>query len=238
MTTLHVIRHGRATALEADYDQLHATGELQARALGAHLARKGQRFDAVYVGPLRRQLETLRLMREAAAGAGATWPEAEVLSGLAEGPFELLMKKYALERLQHDAALLRFVEQYQAAADTPAQELALSGLLDHVITLWREGVLHGGDLEPAAAFAERVYGALAQVSRAAAHGRHVAVVTSNGVIAAWIERALNFADVPKHVRLRVHNSSVSRLELGAEGLWLRAHDVTEHLSDPEHLTLI
>ena len=85
MTTLHVIRHGRATALEADYDQLHAMGELQARALGVHMSRTGKRFDAIYVGPLRRQLETLRLMREAAGEVGAGWPVAEVLDGLSEG---------------------------------------------------------------------------------------------------------------------------------------------------------
>ena len=45
------------------------SGIEQARLLGAHLAQRGQRFDAVYVGPLRRQRETLRLMREAGGAA-------------------------------------------------------------------------------------------------------------------------------------------------------------------------
>src|SRR4029077_15829933 len=94
MTTLHLIRHGRATALEEDYDQLHPLGELQARLLGEHLAKSALRFDGVYVGPLRRQLPTLRWMREAAAPYGAPWPVERVLPGLAEGPFEMLMKRH------------------------------------------------------------------------------------------------------------------------------------------------
>src|SRR4051812_10321464 len=101
MTTLHLIRHGRASALEADYDQLHPIGEVQARTLGAHLGRAGQRFDAVYVGPLRRQLHTLQLMREAAGTAAANWPAERVLEGLAEGPFEALLKQYTRPRLAH-----------------------------------------------------------------------------------------------------------------------------------------
>jgi broad specificity phosphatase PhoE len=238
MTMLHVIRHGRASALEADYDQLHATGELQARALGAHLAREGQRFNAVYVGPLRRQLETLRLMRDEAGAVGAAWPEAHVLPGLAEGPFEIMMKKYALERLDRDAALQRFVADYRDATDDAGRELALTSIFDHVIVLWRDGEIAGADLEPAQVFAARVADALSHIADNEGRGREVAVVTSNGVIAAWVERTQNVADVPVPLRMRVHNSSVSRLELSVEGLLLRAHDLTAHLTDPEHLTLL
>src|SRR5690349_3030336 len=103
MTTLYLFRHGRAQAQADDYDQLHEQGELQARLLGAHLARKGQRFDAVYVGPLRRQRETLRLMRQAGEQVAAEWPAEQVLDQLAEGPFELLFKKYLFERMESDA---------------------------------------------------------------------------------------------------------------------------------------
>src|SRR5262245_4817205 len=105
MTILHLIRHGRASALEADYDQLQPLGELQARLLGAHLAERAQRFDGVYVGPLKRQRETWRLMCEAAGAWAQQWPEARVLDGLAEGPFEVLMKAHLRPRIKLDVAL-------------------------------------------------------------------------------------------------------------------------------------
>jgi len=237
MTTLHVIRHGRATAFEADYDQLHAMGELQARALGVHMARTGKRFDAIYVGPLRRQLETLRLMREAAGEVGVSWPVAEVLDGLSEGPFETLMKTYAARRLATDAVLQRHAEAFRGALDDAAREVALSSIFEHVIDGWQRGEISGDDLESAAAFEARVAAALAHIAEREARGRQVAVVTSNGVIAALVARTPDAA-VLGQVRLRVHNSSVSLIELGADGPVLRAHDVTEHLTDPQHLTLI
>jgi broad specificity phosphatase PhoE len=233
MTTLHLIRHGRAQALADDYDQLHAVGELQARLLGAHLAQCGQRFDAVYVGPLRRQLETLRLMREAAGAGASAWPEAQVLDGLAEGPFELLFKKYLSARVESDPVVRGHVEHLRRA---PAQRDAiLEHIFVHMIGLWREAEIHGDDLESALVFDARVDAAVAHIRQREGSGREVAIVTSNGVIGACVRRALGVEDGR---RMRVHNASVTRIELLEVGLALRAHDLTEHLSDPEHLTLL
>ncbi|MGD8861671.1 MAG: phosphoglycerate mutase family protein [Myxococcales bacterium] len=71
MTRLHLIRHGRASASADDYDQLQPLGETQARLLGEHLGARRQHFDRVYVGPLKRQRETLRLMRRSAGEVGS-----------------------------------------------------------------------------------------------------------------------------------------------------------------------
>src|SRR3954454_21579116 len=146
MTLLHLIRHGRASALEADYDQLQPVGELQARLLGEHWRRRGQRFDAVYVGPLRRQLETLRLMREAAAEVGSAWPDATVLEGLAEGPFERLMKNYVRPHLAQDPQLHAIVQALRGAVDARARDEALNALFDYMVGLWRMGKIVAEDL--------------------------------------------------------------------------------------------
>src|SRR5687767_10561982 len=116
MTRLHLIRHGRASAMEADYDKLHVQGEQQARLLGEHFARTGQSWDALYVGPLVRQRETFRLMREAAGPVGASWPEPVSLDGLAEGPFETLMRNFVRPRLSHDAKVQGFAAEIRAKA--------------------------------------------------------------------------------------------------------------------------
>src|SRR5262245_7939084 len=182
MTLLHLIRHGRASATEADYDQLQPLGELQARLLGEHLGRRRQHFDGVYVGPLRRQLETLRLMREAAAEVGSAWPEATVLDGLAEGPFEPLMKQHVRPRLPHDPQLQTIVQALRGAPDARTRDEALNGLFDYMVGLWRQGEVVAAELEAPDAFSARVLGALDRIARSEALGRQVAVVTSNGVI--------------------------------------------------------
>jgi broad specificity phosphatase PhoE len=233
-----LIRHGRASALEADYDQLQPLGELQARLLGEHLGRRRQHFDAVYVGPLRRQLETLRLMREAAAEVGSAWPEATVLDGLAEGPFEPLMKKHVRPRLPQDPQMQAIVQAMRGAADPRARDEALNSLFDYMVGLWRLGEVAAEELESPSVFNARVLEALDQIAQREAVGRQVAVVTSNGVIGVLLQH-VGLEPANGSTRHRLYNSSVSLLELDVERRAVaRGSNSTEHLSDPEHLTLI
>jgi len=237
MTTLHVIRHGRATALDADYDKLHEQGERQARLLGEHLRARGQRFDAVYVGPLRRQVETLRLMRESASEVGAGWPEAVTLQGLAEGPFELLMRHHIRPRLGSDAGLLEIAQRVRGANDAGGRDGALSQLFDYMVGLWRRGEVVADDLETPAAFFGRVDDALAQITEREGEGREVAVITSNGVVGHLLDRA-GQSLAPGTSRHRLYNSSVSLIELRGGALSVRAHNLVEHLQDEALLTVL
>lgn len=235
MTILHLIRHGRASALEADYDQLHAIGEQQAQLLGAHLAARRQRFDGVYVGPLKRQLETLRLMREAAGAWAEQWPEARVLEGLAEGPFEPLMKVHLRPRIKIDPEL-QALRSRMRDGDDASQVEALNGMFARMDALWRAGEVTADDLETAVAFRARVRAAQDEIGRREGPGRNVAVITSNGVIAELLDGVAGIAEVSG--RLRFHNTSISLLELRAEGARITARNITEHLSAAEHFTLL
>jgi broad specificity phosphatase PhoE len=235
VTILHLIRHGRASALEADYDQLHAIGEQQAQLLGAHLAARKQRFDGVYVGPLKRQLETLRLMREAAGAWAEQWPEARVLEGLAEGPFEPLMKVHLRPRIKIDPEL-QALRSRMRDGDDASQVEALNGMFARMDALWRAGEVSADDLETAVAFRARVRAAQDEIGRREGPGRNVAVITSNGVIAELLDGVAGIAEV--NGRLRFHNTSISLLELRAEGARITAQNITEHLSAAEHFTLL
>jgi broad specificity phosphatase PhoE len=238
MTVLHLIRHGRASALETDYDQLHVHGEAQARLLGEHLGRGREAFDAVYVGPHKRQLDTLRLMREGAQPAGVSWPEATLLEGLAEGPFEVLFKVYLRPRIKLDAELQRGMAQLKEAADELARQLALEAMFHRMVTLWRAGEVLGDDLEPAAAFTARVLDAQQRIAAQQGAGKRVAVVTSNGVIGELLEAVARVAPPEGQSRHRFYNTSVTILELAGSGHALHALNTTAHLSDPELLTFL
>ena len=238
MTVLHLIRHGRASALEADYDQLHRIGEAQARLLGEQLGRVREAFDAVYVGPHKRQLDTLRLMREGATPAGVAWPEATLLEGLAEGPFETLFKVYLRPRIKLDQVLQAQMDALKVAADDSARQLALEAMFDRMVTLWRTGEVHGDDLEPSSVFTARVTDAKERIAAQQGAGRRVAVVTSNGVIGELLETLVKVQPPEGRSRHRFYNTSVTVLELSAAGPALRALNTTEHLADPELLTLL
>src|SRR5689334_12964523 len=59
MGSLYLVRHGQASFGAADYDQLSAKGHEQCRHLGAYWRERGQRFDAVFTGTLKRHAQSL-----------------------------------------------------------------------------------------------------------------------------------------------------------------------------------
>lgn len=232
MTTLHLIRHGKASPGKASYDELHPLGEAQARLLGEHFARMGQRFDALYCGPLVRQRDTLRLMREAAGAVGAAWPQARVLDALAEAPIEALMRKCLPERLTHDQTLQSLVADLGDGSDVERMRRAFEALFEYVIGLWASGEMSPPEIETAAAFGERVVAGLGEILAREGEGREVAVVTSNGVIGRMVAHVVGAAEPDRAgPSQRYLNSSRTRVRAAAGGLRLEAANVVDHLAD-------
>lgn len=241
MTTIHLIRHGKASPSEANYDQLHVRGVAQARMLGVHLAGRGARFDAMYSGPLVRQRDTLRLMRESAGATGAGWPEAVVLDGLAEAPVELIVRECMAERLGSDAVLDTLVARVQAAGeDRPALRLAMGAVWEYMLGLWHTGALARDDLETYAQFRGRVLGSLETMLARARGGEEVAAVTSNGVISCLVEHVHERAGETQTAspELLFANTSITRLTAGDGSLAIVARNVLDHIDDPAMVTYL
>jgi broad specificity phosphatase PhoE len=238
MTTLHVIRHGKAMAGAERYDQLHAIGERQSRRLGEHLRESSLFFDAIYCGPLARQLDTLTHMRNAAGDVGAAWPEAVILAELAEAPIEALARHCMTERLATDVklqALFRELGSGRRMGDNAFFEAVLA----HVVDLWVSGEVSLPDVETVSEFGRRVRTGLHRILQGAAEGRHVAVVTSNGVI-GWMAGYAKSEALPERTCLlrRIFNASVSRFTEKSGRLELSAWNVIDHLADGELRTIL
>jgi hypothetical protein len=139
MTTLHVIRHGKAMAGAERYDQLHAIGERQSRLLGKHLRESSLFFDEIYCGPLARQLDTLAHMRSAAGDVGAAWPQAVILAELAEAPIEALARHCMTERLATDVKLQALFRERASGGPVPGDNAFFEAVLSHVVDLWVSG---------------------------------------------------------------------------------------------------
>lgn len=233
---LHLIRHGRAAASAEDYDQLRSMGETQARKLGEHLGAHGQAFDAVYCGPHRRQQHTLELCIEGAGEVGAAWPQAVLLDGLAEGPYEELLKFGLAERLTVDKKLQALVGSMRdAGSDKAARGAAIGALFNHMTGLWHRGEFGREGMQTAKQFVSQVDAAL-DTLLANHSGGDVAVVTSNGVIATMVARATGNANADKPV-LRIANASVTIITARGGVLEVEVVSDTTHL-DPSLVTLL
>lgn len=71
MANIYFIRHGQASFLKTDYDQLSDLGLAQAKALGQYWSRTGQPVDQIFSGQLKRQIQTAQAFLE---GAGTYYP--------------------------------------------------------------------------------------------------------------------------------------------------------------------
>ena len=60
MTTIHLVRHGQASFGKEDYDNLSETGLKQAYLLGQHFKTLNLNFDKIFVGTLKRQIQTYK----------------------------------------------------------------------------------------------------------------------------------------------------------------------------------
>src|SRR5271170_4000580 len=90
MGAIFVVRHGQAAFGTDHYDRLTDAGFAQSRLLGAYFGARNIRFDAVFTGTLRRQIETAQAIFDGHNDLGAE-PVRERFPGLDEYNPEAVM---------------------------------------------------------------------------------------------------------------------------------------------------
>ena len=190
MGTVYLVRHGQASLGADDYDQLSELGERQSERLGRYWAERGQRFDAVITGSLRRHAQTWAGI---AAGAGLemtprVWP------GLNEYDAE------AVIRAVHTAALEK--------PDTPERYRQHFRLLREALLRWTAGEIQPEGMPAWHDFAAGVVAALDHVRET--HQGAVLLVSSGGPIATAVQQVLGApAATMVELNLRIRNSALS-----------------------------
>jgi len=231
VSTLYLIRHGQASFLDADYDVLSERGVAQSRRLGSHVAAGDWRFDAIYTGPRKRQIDTATHMIDAAREGGRELPAPEVLDAFDEFPFEAMMREVVPRLLAGDPELARMVGD-RTAGDEADRRRRLTAFVEHVTNLWSAGELEVPDhIESFERFNARVGAGLDDVMRREGRGRRVAVVTSGGPISISLRRALALsADVMWQTAWVIRNASVSEFRYRDDAFGLVSLNAVPRLS--------
>jgi broad specificity phosphatase PhoE len=248
--TLYLIRHGQASYGEADYDRLSARGAEQARAVGAWLAKV--KIDALYSGPLKRQVQTAEHAIDAARALGVTLPVRAQLDELAEYPaFEML--RHMLPRLTAEDPRFAALESPGRAGTRSAAEgrrgesietSPTPKLLDKafhaILTKWASNEWVTDEVENVSAFVARVRTGVVSVLASAPAGARIACVTSAGPIAVAV--GLTFG-IPEARMVRqsivIRNASVTELKFRSQSFSLDETSLvtfnnTGHLPDDLH----
>ncbi len=235
MSVLLLVRHGQASALAADYDQLSPVGYEQARALGEHWAGAGERFDRVFVGPLRRQRQTLAAVADVYRQRGLEWPRHIAMPELDEHHGPRVIEHYS-------ADLFREIGRSETERDTRGQAGSLRRYLEIYeigTRRWIGGILKTPPgLESWADFRARVESGVGRIS-SGGRGRRVAAFTSGGATAAAVGLALGLDD-EKVLELswRIRNGSLTELLFSGGRLALNTFNTTPHLRQERLLTNI
>lgn len=219
MGSLYLVRHGQASFGAADYDQLSATGHEQCRLLGAYWRERGQRFDAVFTGTLRRHAQSLAGIVE---GFGAELP-AVALPGLDEYDSEAVVRAVHPEPLGKPTDPERVKQHFR---------LLRTGLL-----AWMRGETAPAGMPAHADFQAGVVDALARVL-ALGVGRQVLIVSSGGPISTAVGHVL--ACPPESVvelNLRLRNSAVTEFVFNPKRHHLVTFNTLPHLDTPETRTI-
>lgn len=223
MGKILLVRHGQASLLSADYDQLSPLGFEQARFLGRWWAARGDVVNHVWSGSLKRQ-------RDTALACFSEWPTPSPRLQIDEG-----FNEYS----HHDV----FASQQLAIADPEvlAQTLQRSDnprrlfqkLFSHAFDQWVRGDGYVPGAVTWADFRGRCMAALRRAALNCGKGETAVVFSSGGAIAAMCQEIMGVPD--SHVaelHYAVHNTSVTRLLCQGERVNLSAFNALPHLEAP------
>ncbi len=238
MSKLTLLRHGQASFNSADYDRLSPLGARQVEALARWWLARGETFDEVWTGTLKRQQQTEQGLAAAWQRAGRRWPAAERHAGLDEFPAERVVRQLTPELCLRDREVRRLYRRYRHGGEAAGD--ALMALVVRVCEYWTRDDY----LTPVAmrwrTFLAQVEEVMAVLGERLGGGRRVLAVTSGGVISVAAKlvghdgtptveaTATAIAD-----NWRIPNVSLTEFAAGADGaLELAALAAVEHLDEP------
>lgn len=220
MTTLFLVRHGQAGALDGQYDILSELGWTQAERLGNAWSKRGLALDEVWCGTLQRQKLTLDALSPAIRKAAPVWHD----PALDELPFEQLATQFSTQYPDHSAA-----SHWTKAND----KAGFKALMEHAISAWQCDQLDG--VEPVwSTYRSALANWLEGRRLAATDDGTLLAISSAGSISLLLAIALDLPDAAmSKFNSQLFNTAVSALHLTANGeTRLLLYNSVAHLEDP------
>lgn len=219
MSELILVRHGQASFDSDDYDKLSATGHEQAAILSDYWQSLDQKFDHIYSGSLRRQIETANGIADQIHANDNV-----ILDGFNEYNSHPIIDAY---REQHAVA-----DGFDQNGNMKERRF-FQNFLESACTRWVNDELEHSELERFADFKARVSDALNEVLSANAKGKRVVVATSGGVIAMIVQQVLGLSDLQAiNLNWMVYNTSITRIPFSGSKISLSVFNSIPHLERP------
>ena len=237
MCAITLVRHGQASYLENNYDQLSPLGELQARKLGEYWARHGIVFDHFFHGPARRHIHTYELVAGDYRQAGISLPEPVVLEEFDEFQGEQIYHVLTPLLSERHSRIRSLSDAVQAAGEKAERWMAIERLFHEVALHWVDGEVVSPEVESWKQFTSRVSRGVDRVLACCRDSSSAVVFTSGGPTAVAAAIALELS--PRQtldMAFRPRNASYSEFLVTGDSLSLSTFNNFPHLDDPSLLT--
>ena len=237
MSRIILVRHAQASFLELNYDQLSATGEVQARLLGECWARRGVRFSRACSGPRVRQTRTARMVEEAYRKLGREFPELAVMDEFDEYPAEAVLKAGLPRVLDKSQEVRDLHRAFEHAQDSDERKRSFQQMFEVVIGMWVSGELVVDDVESWQDFCTRVDRGIATIVNSATPACDSLVFTSGGPIGVAMRRALHLSHADTlQLTWMSRNAAFAEFLSSGDRFTLSAFNAHPHLEDESVLT--
>lgn len=193
MGRLVLIRHAQASFLEANYDQLSAIGEEQARRLGQYWVRLKLSFHRVYSGPRVRQKDTARIVAEVYRDAGLRFPEPMIMEAFDEYHADAVLEQGLPQLLEKNEEVRELHRAFQNSSNSDRRQETFEKMFETVISKWVDGEIVLPTVESWTAFCNRVDRGLSQCISANGRGQQLVIFCSGGPIGVAMRRAFHLS---------------------------------------------
>lgn len=232
MSEIYFIRHAQASFKNDNYDQLSPLGIRQAQVLGEYFRRLGLRFDSVYAGAMKRQIDTAK----------------EVLSRMPGDHSRLKLRRESAFNEYDFVAILKYQIPLMINEEPALEEIlprmhadrqVFQRLFERALTRWISGRYDAGGIETWPDYGARIHRGIQQLMKADGPQKRAAVFTSGGCVAVAVQMALDISDV-KTIELswQVRNTSVSVFKYSSRGMGLSSFNSTAHLEAQDDAELL
>lgn len=220
MARIYLVRHGQASLMSDDYDQLSPLGVAQSRQLGAWWAERGESISIAVSGTLKRQVDTA----------------SECLARLARAP--VLSTDPGFDEYGHDELFGNASADMQSHADAMAEarrsenpRKAYQALISAAFEQWIGGRDDTRRRRSWVQFRAETVDALRRVAARCGPGENAMVVSSGGVITAILQALLGLPDQQAAgLHWMIYNASITRLFCsGADRITLSGFNEIGHL---------
>ena len=236
MGKILLIRHGQASVLSDNYDQLSDIGRVQGARLAAYFQTKNLNPHKIISGPLERQKDTAHLAFSSHLENGAN---VEIMDQLREHEGYQIVKSVIPQLIQEDPVIRKIASEDMG--DRQSRIKCYMRMYEVIAKRWIKEELDYDTtrFESWKDFKSRVATAMELLKERSIANHTTVVVSSGGPISVLISQILGLSDEKSmHLSWALNNASISELLFNDTRISLKSFNTLPHLQEDELITLV